>query len=210
MNFVMILIFFLILALTYPAFAQEKTPETRREKAQEKIESLRMRSEEARDKVASKTAALKQRLEKFQDQNKAQAVERINENLDRVNQRQTDKMLRFLDRATTILKKLENRVTRGTPDIKDVEAAKTAIAEAKVVINEARVAVSEQAAKDYVISVSSEARVKTEVKRERDRLHKELKATREQVIKAKQAVVAAIRAAKSGMEEKEGTPSGRR
>ncbi|MDP3758247.1 MAG: hypothetical protein Q8Q86_00865, partial [Candidatus Daviesbacteria bacterium] len=109
--------------------------------------------------------------------------------------------------------KLETRVNRGEPDIKDPAAARTAIASARVTIASTSAAVSAQSLKDYTVTVSSEARVKLDAKLQRDKLHTDLLALRKIVIDAKQAVGNAIRVAKSGKIEipragKEGTNSG--
>lgn len=216
------LAFTLILLFSYPVLAQEATSTTtrkdrleeRKQKVEERMEvrkeKIEDRIEERKAKMATREAALKERLEKFKDKKKAEITERVSTNLNRINQKQTEQMLKHLDRMVTILGKLETRVNAGSADVKDVSAAKEAITEAKTAIDEAKAVVSAQAKKDYTVAVASESRVKSDVKKLRDMLHTDLKSVREAVVKAKQAVANSIRVAKSGKVEvpKEGTTSG--
>lgn len=169
------------------------------------------RREEIKARIASKAADLKTRLEQFKDQKKAQSAERISNTLNKINKIRTDQMLKHLNLMSTILDKLEARVNQGKPDIKDPTKAKDAIASARGTIASASAAVATQAEKDYTLTATSEAKIKTEAKIMRDKLHTDLQAARKLVISAKQAVANAIRVAKSGKLEipgKEATESG--
>lgn len=181
----------------------QQAVETRREKVEEKIAA-------SREKLTSRAAVLKAKLETFKDQQKAQIAERINSNLNAINQNQTSQMQKHLDLMTIILGKLENRVNEGAPDVKDPTATQAAIAEARTNISTASAAVSEQSQKDYTIQVTSESRIRAAAKLQKDKLHKDLKSTRKAVIDAKQSVANAIRAAKSeaATADKEATNSG--
>lgn len=176
-----------------------------------KTQKLENRIEDIRAKIASKEAALKARLQKFKNKRKAEITERISTNLNKINKNRTEEILRHLDKMSTILDKLEARVNQGKPDIKDPAKAKTAIAAARDAIASASAAVGAQVAKDYTLTGSSEAAIRTEAKAARDKLHADLQAVRKLSIAAKQAVGNAIRVAKSGKLEipnKEGTSSG--
>lgn len=208
-----LILFCALLIATYPVWAKDlpagrqdstSTGTTRREAAKERITSLK-------ERLASKEAALKARLEQFKDKRKAEVTQKISNTLNRINEKHTQMMLKFLDRASVILGKLEERVIMGKPDIKDVEAAKIAIAVTKEAIASASATVNAQAEKDYTITITSESRVKTDAQTKRKQLHDDLQAVRKLVIHAKQAVANAIRVAKSGKVEipgKEATESG--
>lgn len=201
----------LILVLSYPALAQDATTpaSVRKDRVQQKATD---RVTAIKERVATKEAALKARLEAFKDRKKAEVVDRLNKNLNNINKKMTEQMLKYLDRITAILTKLETRVNSAKPDVKDVTAAKEAIADAKAAIDSATEAVKIQAEKDYTITISSESKARTDVQKVREQLHTDLKAVRQAVVDAKQAVANAIRVAKSGKIEvpgKEGTPSGR-
>ncbi len=204
-----------LLFIVSPAFAlnlsatregNEKRVETKQKKVENRITMMR-------EKQASREASLQTKLQTFRDKKKATAAARINENLNRINARQTGQMQKHLDQMTILLNKLEDRVNQGKPDIKDPALAKEAVASARATIATASAAVSTQAEKDYTITVTSESRIKTDAKTQRDRLHNDLLTLRKAVIDAKQSVANAIRTAKSnpvpvGTEsKKEGTTS---
>lgn len=222
------ILFCAILIATYPAIAIEGTSsgtrkdvvkervdtrkenvktriETRKENVQERISTLK-------ERMASREAALKERLLQFKDKKKAEVTERVSTNLNKINKNHTQMMLKFLNRASEILTKLETRVNQRSADIKDPTAANSAISEAKTAIMSATEAVNAQAEKDYTIVVSSESRVKVDTQAQRKKLHDDLAATREIVGDAKKAVSDAIRIAKGGPSassgSREATPSG--
>lgn len=205
-SLILTVLFSLILILAYPVWAQNSESDIvkgKREVVAQKVDTLKERK-------ATREAALKVRLDTFRDQRKATAAARISENLNKINDKQTAQMLKHLDKMASILNRLEGRVNRSTPDIKDSALAGTAIADAEAAIASASSAVKAQAGKDYTVTVTSEGKLRIDIKKVRDMLHSDLKAVREAVIKAKQAVANAIRVAKSGKLEipKEGTPSG--
>lgn len=204
------------LLLTQTIFAREATPSTtaviRKEAVQQRIDTRKLALEDKmaalKEKMASRTAALKTRLQTFKDQRKAQIAERVNATLAKINENQTNQMLKFLNTMTSILDKLEARVNQPTPDIKDPVKAKLAIADARITIASASAAVTTQAQNDYPIEATSEAKIRQEAQDARNNLHTDLLAVRKLVIDAKQAVANAIRIAKSGPPIKEGTASG--
>ncbi len=208
-----LLISFILIA-AYPVLAEDATDGagTRKEKIQQKIEARKEKIENrvaaVKEKVASREAALQAKLQAFKDKRKAEVTEKVSTNLNRVNQRQTEQMLNHLDKMSSILNRLESRVNNPTADIKDVNAAKDAISKSREMIASASTAATTQAAKDYTIQVTSESKVKTDAKSQRDQLHKDLKAVRQLVIEAKQSVGNAISIARSGVKAKEGTTSG--
>lgn len=189
-----------------PVFAKDATAsttgrgslETRKTNTLQRIDAKKQvvtdRATAIREKIASREAVLKEKLQKFRDQKKAEVAERVNTNLNKINQKQTGQMQDYLDRMSSLLDKLEARVNQASPD------ARTAIASASS-------AVSVQAEKDYTLQITTESRVRADAQETRDTLHKDLQAARAQVVDAKQAVANAIRAAKSG-KVVEAKPSG--
>lgn len=207
-----------LLAVTAgPALAQKPanpavTPLIRKQrietKVENKIENIEDRINTVRERIASKAAELRLKLQTFRDKKKAEIAERINTALNRINQNQTEQMRKHLKTMSLILNKLEARVRSGAPDIKDTATASAAIVSARTAIASASAAVEQQALKDYTIQVTSESKIATDAKTQRDRLHTDLQATRKMVQNTKQAVANAIRLAKSGF-IKEGTASGK-
>jgi len=199
-----ILIFIAFAALVIkPVFAADATSSTtRKENVQKKVEAKKERVETRvtaiKEKIASREAALKTKLATFKDKKKAETAERVNTNLNKINLNQTEQMQKHLDKMSSLLNRLENRVTSATGDIKNPQAAKEAIANARAAIASASSTIKTQAEKDYTIQVTSETKVKTDAQKVRNQLHQDLKAVREKVIGAKQKVSDAIRVAKSG------------
>lgn len=211
--------FFLLFVTPYPVVAQDATAagtakkpliqqkvNVRREQIKDKVSALQ-------ERLSSREAALKTRLQAFKDTRKAQIAERINTNLNTVNQNQTTRMKKHLEIMSDILDKLEARVNKPTPDIKDPISAAAAIASAEANIASVSAAVSAQGEKDYTIQVTTESKIRADVKTQRDKLHADLLSVRKMVIDAKRSVSEAIRTAKAGpviddAEPKEGTNSG--
>lgn len=199
----------LLLIAAYPVLAQDATRAGAAKKEQVK-ERVEVRKETLKERIATREAALKAKLQVFKDKKKAEVADRLNSNLNKINQKQTGQMLKHLDKMSAILNKLEARVNKGTPDIKDPQVTKISIASAKTSIASATAAVKIQSEKDYTLQVSSESSVRKDAQKMRTELHTDLLAVRKLVIDAKQAVANAIRVAKSGKLEvpKEGTASG--
>ena len=158
-----------------------------------------------REKLASKEATLKLKLQTFRDQKKATAAARINTNLNQINQNQSTQMQRHLDTMSGILDKLGVRINQPTSDIKDPTAAKAAISSAQATIASTSAAIVTQSQKDYTIQVTTENRIRVNAQAMRNKLHTDILSIRKAVIDAKQAVANAIRVAKS---DKEATTSG--
>lgn len=143
-----------------------------------------------RESAASKSAVLKERLRDFKDKLKASIVERVSNNLNRINQNQTTQMKNHLERMSSILTKVKNRVNQSGVVGNGVSAA---ISDSEVAIASASAAVTNQALNDYTLTVSSETAARLEAKETRDKLHADLKAVRQQVIAAKQSLSNAVR-----------------
>lgn len=204
-----ILLFLFFLNPLYPIYAQDLPAgrqdatgsSARREKILDRIEAKRTaafgRLEERRERIASKAAELKTRLQKFRDQKKAERAERINSNLNTINERRTDHMLKRLKRMAEILVKLEQRVSEATSAGKDTSSVSTSINQAKTAVTVAQTAVEAQATKDYTIEATSEATIRADAQAARDSLHQDLKAAHDLVVAARKAVTNAIKTAAS-------------
>lgn len=137
-----------------------------------------------KEKIATRQAQIKAKLNQFKDRKKAEIAERLNTNLNKINQNRTNEMLKHLDKMLIILEKLETRTNTRQEETKAIIASASAI-------------VKNQAQKDYTIPITSEAKVKADAQKIRLQLHTDLQAVRKQVIEAKQSVANAVRSAKS-------------
>ena len=145
------------------------------------------RVQEREAKIASKAAQLKTRLQNFKDQLKAQIVQRVSDNLNKINSNRVAAMNGNLQKMTAILDKLEGKTASSSAAATD---ARNAIAEAEK-------AVTVQSEKDYTISVTTENKIRTDTKSVRDKLFKDLQSIKKIMIEAKQSVAKAIAAVKS-------------
>lgn len=184
--FAILACFIVSLTLVLPTFAEEATRSTtpRKEKVLQKAET---RKDTLKDRMATREATLKTKLATFRDKNKATIAERVNTNLNKINEKQTQAMSNHLDGMSEILAKVETR-----------KGSTSAIISAKVSIASATALVNIQAEKDYTITVTTEAKIKEDAKKMRDMLHSDLKTVRGAIITAKQAVAATIKEATNG------------
>lgn len=192
--------FFVVLALyftpLYPVFAQADVFEVTSVKESTKTTTIKDRVKakkgEVREKVASRTAALKNRLKQFRDKKIAAVVEKVNDGLAFVNNKRTDLMLKHLNKMTEIILKVEERVNKLSTSGRDVTAAQDAIVKAKDSISSAEEAAKLQAEKEYAVEVSKEANAKEDTKKTRDLLKSDLVSVQQKVADARKAVSVAI------------------
>lgn len=175
---------------------------SREAKVAQRLDNIEKMLEDRRAKIASQAATLQAKLAKFKDAQKAKRVENINTNLNKINDNRVAAMNRFLDKASTILDKVEARVN-GVTD-KDTTAAKAAIADARAAIETARVAVETQSTKNYSITLNSETTAKVDAQKAYNSLRTDLQATKQIVTTAKQAVAKAIQVAATTLGETNG------
>lgn len=181
--------------------AAKKRLEDTKLKSQERIKLEREKAtakiETRQEMIASKEATLKARLEKFKDKQKAKITQRVNTNLNKVNENKTSAMLRHLDKMSEILNKVKTRVTEAGNIGSDLASINTAITKAESTITTAKEAVETQSTKDYTIVATSEGKIKGDAKKARDSLHTDLKLVHDLVVAARKAVSDAISTAVS-------------
>lgn len=186
----------------YPVYAKDSTPSAKNSTASSSMRQQKLAQargtvkdqlEIRKESIATREAALKEKLAKFRDKNKAATVERINAHLVAINKKRTDEMTSFLSRTSQILTKLETRVTKIGSEGKDTTQSLAAIANAKTAIATAQTAVLAQSQNEYIITISTEAKAKEDTKVQVTKLQTDLRATKATVTTAKQAVANAIR-----------------
>lgn len=188
----LIFIFFLVLAPKtsaqgYPATGTSTL--TPRDKLLMQKEQANVKAQTRQEVNASKTAQLKTKLQAFKNQQKAGIIQKISDNLNKINANRTGQMLKNLDSMTVIL----NKISKNTAD----SSASATITSASVKITTAKDAVTNQTKKDYTVLVTLETKAKVDSKTMRDQLATDLQSTRKLVIDAKQAVADAIQTVKS-------------
>lgn len=201
---------------TFPALAEDATTSTiPRAKAAERVAQIKettasrdaaMKSkiDTRKEEIASRTAALKAKLKTFKDKKKANLTEKINTNLNKINEKRTELLGKRLDEMSKIVSKLEARLNEAKTAGKDTSAAQAALDSAKSTWQDAKTSVDTQAQKSYTITVSDEGKIGQDAKATRDQLHNDLKETNQKVIDAKQAIAKAIETASSTLGGKSG------
>ncbi len=209
-SFIALVILTLFLIPLYPVYAQSiatsspaKRPTTALERAKLMRDNLQAspgaNKANLHDKIASRGAQLKEKLAKFKDKKKAQIAERINDNLNKINERRTSQMMDHLSRLSNILDKLGDRVNSAQQNGKDMSGANLAITDARVKIDAAEASVSAQKLKDYTIESTSESTIKADAQKMRNNLHVDLQDVHSLVVIARQAVAKAISEAVSSI-----------
>lgn len=188
----------ILLIYSTPAFAQTATTPGRirrdavKERIAQKREIVTEKIGNLKERIATKEAALRERLAKFKDKEKAQIVERISTNFNKINSNWVDHANKFLANVTRILEKLQQKVNDQAAAGKDATAANAAITTAKAKIASASAAVALQSAKEYTATISGEAAAKSEIKSTRESLRDDWEIIRRLLIDARQAVGDAI------------------
>lgn len=203
-----IIIIIALCAITLPVFAQTQDSVRERKtavksEARAVAENMREQMEQrqaefkemlgaqrsaVKSSIEAKRADLRQRLQTIRDEQKRKTVERIDAQMDALNERWTNHFSNVLDRLEGIVEKIEERMAQAETRGRDVSAVKAAISEAKSAIAASRTAVAAQAGKTYAITVTTEDGLRTEVGKARKALHDDLAAARDTVKSARDAV----------------------
>ncbi len=165
--------------------AFKKETEQRKEELKTRVEQKR---EELKTRVETKREELKQRLEKVKDERKKQAVERIDRQMDELNDRLLKHYLSVLGKLSDVLVRISARADRAEEKGVDVAAVRTAIDVANSAIAAARSAIETQSGKTYTVQVSTEEGLKNDVGTARQALHNDLAMVRSVVKAAHESV----------------------
>ncbi len=155
----------LVLIITTPAYALTAS------------ESAKMKRDEFRANLAAIRDAKKQAL-----------VEKIDQRISQINANRTAIMLRHLTKIEEVLARIETRVNTLATDGKDVATVRTAITAARTAIAASRTAVNAQAAKTYVINITTEDKLGSAVSSTRTTFAKDLQAAHQTVVAARKSV----------------------
>ncbi len=178
--------------LIFPSASFAIEPSAMINRQERKVET-RIASQEARkEKIASREAVFKEKIQKFRDKKKADAVTKINDRLNALNKRRVEEMTKHIDRMSEIIVKISSN-------------SKVDVSKAQSALDIAKAAVATQSAQDYNIVVSTEAKVGQDAKVAKQKLEADLKATHQKVADARKALTSAIQTAMTGMGGSNGT-----
>lgn len=169
--------------------------ETFKETLQAEREERKTKMEEMRETFKEKRDDFKEKIETIKDERKKQLTEKIDNRMSTVNKNQTARMTNALGKLTEHINKLEERVAQAKEKGIDVSTVEALITTAKTAISTALAAVETQATKDYAFTITDEENLGQSVKASYDVLSQDLKNTQGLLLKAKESVVAAYKAA---------------
>lgn len=198
-----LILFALFLTPLYPVYAQTaasspayfpagRIQQIAKDKAQNTRENEIEKRQTVKERIASRSALLKEKLAKFKDKRKANLAEKINNILNQINERRTTHFSNVLNKMTEILSRLQEKVNTASTNGKDMTTANAAITDAQNAISSASAAVAVQKDKDYTIEATSEATIKQDAAAARNALHSDLQSVHNLVVQARQATAKAI------------------
>src|SRR3989344_1473893 len=153
-----------------------KTPEERKQVREDFNEKVKQEQEALKTKIETKREDLKQQLQKVKDEKKKQTVERIDQSIDKLNDKMVKHFGEVLDKIDKTLDNISSRADKAAQERgADVALVRKAIDDAHNAVDVARLAVESQAGKTYIITVSSEGKLKIDVQKARQALHTDLK-----------------------------------
>ncbi len=161
----------------------------------------------AKDKMMEARNGFKAKLQGIKDARKQKTVENIDSRISEMNKKRTTIMSERLERLTSILDKISAKAAALKAEGKSTTTIEADIILATAAIDTAKAAVAEQAAKDYVMDVTTDAALKTDAKETVATFITEIKATMEKVTLAQKAVVKAAKGTGLLMEKPSVTPS---
>lgn len=167
-----------------------------------RTQAITKAKDEAKDKMMEAREAFKQKITEIKDQQKLNRITNLDSKLNQINKRRTDQMSEKLGRLTDILSRLSVKAAALKSDGKNTAALESSIETAQEAVDAAKTAVAEQAAKDYIITITTESALKTNASATVKQFSQDIKAVHKEVVEAQQAV----RETFEELKELEGTP----
>jgi len=158
---------------------------TKREEFKNEFE---LKKEEAKVKIAEIKANFKENFAKIKDENKKLTAEKIVTAINDLNSRLTGELKIKIDKIENVLVSIESRITKAKDNGIDVVAVQAEVEKAKLAIDAAKLAITGQVGKSYSVSTADDTTLKAEMKKLRDTFNEDMKAVREKVKLAHQAV----------------------
>lgn len=200
------LVFFLLIGSVFakPGDWQDRR-EAHQDKKEERLASISARKEAFQTRKEERMAS----FSAIRDAKKQEILAKIEDKLNKINERRTDHFLKVLARLREILAKIQSRSDRAEANGKNVATVDTAIAAAQAAIDTAETAVNAQADKIYKLTVDDETTARNDVGAALKKLQEDLRGVWQIVQDARKAVFAALRAlvAIVGTEGGTATPS---
>lgn len=163
----------------------EKDMESRQDRFKKEMESLR---ESAKQKLEAAREAAKKKIEDIKDARKKDTVKRLDQNLNEMNTRMTERYSENLNQLDRVLVNITARTDRAAAQGLVVTSVRTAIVSASTSIAAARAAVLAQSKKTYAVTITTSTTVKADIAAIRDSLKNDLRVAETAVKTARTAV----------------------
>lgn len=155
-------------------------------------ETSQNRAQNRKDVVAQRKEEFKTRVQAIKDQKKKAAVERINTKIVNQNKAVTNRLSAVLTKLQSVLDRISQKAQDAKAAGKNTAALSTAISNAQTALDAAKAAVSNQAAKEYTLSIANEGTLRSTVGTTVSGFRKDLRDVHKTVVDAKQAVQNAL------------------
>ncbi len=146
---------------------------------------------EMHDKMEAARSEFKTKLGEIKDAKKQAIVTNLDTRINTINKNRTEEMSKRLERLTTILTKISTKEAALAAEGKNTTTLKNDITAATAAINAAITAVGDQAAKDYVATITTDTALKTNVSTVIRQFMTDIKAVYSKVVAAQTAVLKA-------------------
>lgn len=159
-----------------------------KEKRENVKDAVSVKREELKSKIDAERAELKDKLAKIRDERKRSVVEKIDNELKKLNARMVDHFVDVVSKLRKTMERIAERAKRAEERGWDVSTVKAAVEEAERALLAAETAIREQAGKTYTVSIKEEGTLKTDVGETRKKLNEDLRKVRDAVFAAREAV----------------------
>ncbi len=144
--------------------------------------------EAMQDKMSEARDAFKQKISEFKDKQKVTRLTNLDTKLNEINKRKTTQMSERLEKLTEILGRISTKGADLESQGENTTTLNTSITSAQTAIDTAKTKVDEQAAKDYVVDVTTETALRANASATLKQFRTDLTATHKSVVDAQVAV----------------------
>lgn len=174
----------------------EASREAYREAVKQSHEAFAQEVEQKREEIKTlletQHEAFKEKVATIRDEKKKMTVENIQDRMTKLNQERTDIMAKHVSKMSEIVGSITEKTEEQKIAGSDVSRILAAITSSEEAISAAQTAVTSQAGKTYVVTITSETNLKSDVETVRRTMVSDLKKTQEKIIIARKAVSLAI------------------
>lgn len=155
-------------------------------------DDIQKRRDALKRQIESRRETLKKDIQAFRDQKKAELAQRLNDNLNKLNENRVERMTYHIEQMEKLLTKLKDRVANAKTNGTNTTAIEAKIVSVDTALANAKSVVIAQAAKDYSTTSTSETTARSDFQRKRQLLSSDLKSVHEKLKVARETLSEAI------------------